>query len=134
MTVYRIKSLKWTRCKETNPQGKTYWWGPNNSGYTTDITKAGLYTEEEVMRHRQYHSETISEIVPVDIEVWEEEKIQAHKIYLSHEKSQLEEWVRKYNAAKQTMKIAEESILSSEKSINQINMELAIQEMLKVSN
>lgn len=36
------------------------WWGPNNGGYTADISKAGKYTLEEAKRHHASRSTDVA--------------------------------------------------------------------------
>jgi hypothetical protein len=43
---FRVWSIKWGS-----------WWGPNNSGYTSNIRKAGVYLEETVMAHLSYYDD-----------------------------------------------------------------------------
>ncbi|RKD20977.1 hypothetical protein BEP19_14940 [Ammoniphilus oxalaticus] len=42
------------------------WWGPNDSGYTTNIEQAGIYTEERINSDRSYYDN--DECVPVPLE------------------------------------------------------------------
>jgi len=51
---YLILSLKWSRA------GVLSWWGPDNSGYTTDIDKAGRYSAELVRRKQSYYNDEIT--------------------------------------------------------------------------
>lgn len=44
--LYHVWSLKWNT-----------WWGPNNSGYTSDKSKAGVYTEENIMKNADYYND-----------------------------------------------------------------------------
>ncbi|MCU7667301.1 hypothetical protein [Bacillus thuringiensis] len=131
MTVYYIKSVKWTKHKPTNPLGEDIWWGPNNSGYTKDITQAGIYTEKQVINHRKHHRPDVSEIVPIDVEPWSDEIIQMNKIHLSKQKELIEHWNQKLDEAQQLVKHAKENVNSYQESVKQLNMELEIQEMLK---
>lgn len=49
MKEYYLLSLKWSK-------GDDYvWWGSNNSGYTADINKAGIYTEEQINKNPLYY-------------------------------------------------------------------------------
>lgn len=131
MTVYYIKSVKWTKHKPTNPSGEDIWWGPNNSGYTKDITQAGIYTEEQVIDHRKHHGQNVSEIVPIDVEPWSDEVVQMNKFHLSKQKELIEHWNQKLDEAQQLVKHAKENVNSYQESVKQLNMELEIQEMLK---
>ena len=61
MKQYYILSLKWTN-------GDYYtWWGPNDSGYTQDITKAGIYSEETINARKLYYCNNGTMPVPVEV-------------------------------------------------------------------
>lgn len=62
MQKYYLLSLKWSK---HNYQYS--WWGPNNSGYTTDIQTAGIYTEEEINNNKSYYSNTSTMPIPVEL-------------------------------------------------------------------
>ncbi|WP_346234539.1 hypothetical protein MKY04_12800 [Lysinibacillus telephonicus] len=62
MQKYYLLSLKWSKQKD-----QYTWWGPNNSGYTTDIQTAGIYTEEEINKRKHYYSNT--GVMPIPVEV-----------------------------------------------------------------
>jgi hypothetical protein len=42
------------------------WWGPNDCGYTQNIERAGIYTEEQIKRDPNYYDN--DECVPVPVE------------------------------------------------------------------
>lgn len=50
-TCFYIFSLRWNR-------GEAYltWWGPNNSGYVTQLELAGRYAATEVLARRSYYN------------------------------------------------------------------------------
>lgn len=51
MKTYYILSLKWSENKN-----EYVWWESNNSGYTTDIERAGVYTAEQVESKLDYYN------------------------------------------------------------------------------
>lgn len=53
--------------KHSKYQNQYTWWGPNNSGYTTNLLKAGVYTEEQINEKKYYYSN--ASVMPVPIEV-----------------------------------------------------------------
>lgn len=48
---YLILSIKWSR------GGVLTWWGPNNSGYVTDLHSAGVYSAEQVAANPGYYDD-----------------------------------------------------------------------------
>lgn len=50
MKEYYVLSLKWS-------QGKNnfVWFKPDDCGYTEDINKAGIYSEERIMSRKAYY-------------------------------------------------------------------------------
>jgi hypothetical protein len=57
---YHILSLKWSR------DGVITWWQANNSGYTTWLENAGVYTAEQVAAKPDYYNDGESALaVPV---------------------------------------------------------------------
>ncbi|WP_405117880.1 hypothetical protein MHB43_20405 [Paenibacillus sp. FSL H8-0317] len=58
---YYILSLKWS-----NGKGKYVWWGPDSAGYTEDLNKAGVYTEEDLAKRPFYYRNTSTYPVPVE--------------------------------------------------------------------
>lgn len=61
MRQYYLLSLKWSN-------GDYYtWWGPDNCGYTRDIAKAGIYSEETINAQKSYYSNTSTMPVPVEV-------------------------------------------------------------------
>ena len=131
MGVYRIKSLKWTNHEPTNPDKETVWWGPDNNGYTRDITQAGIYTEKQIQKHLKYNGTKDTEVIPIDENVWEEERIESYKIIRSHDINQIEKWKIDLEFLKQRIKSVESLIESTKKYVKKTDMELAIQEKLK---
>lgn len=57
---YLIKSLKWTK-----HYGNETWYAPNSNGYTHDICRAGIYTEEDMERMQDVISEKVIKFIPV---------------------------------------------------------------------
>ena len=58
--LFLILSLKWSK------GGILTWWGPDNSGYVTDIDNAGRYTRAQVEgKARYYSNEDSTRAVPV---------------------------------------------------------------------
>ncbi len=55
--LFHVFSIKWDR-----------WWGPNNNGYVSDKSKAGVYTEEDVMiKSPTYYNNGVStRAVPIN--------------------------------------------------------------------
>ena len=62
MKKYYLLSLKWSKGAD-----EYTWWGPNNSGYCTDINKAGVYSEEEINSRRLYYCNKGVMPIPVDL-------------------------------------------------------------------
>lgn len=60
--MYYLLSLKWSKREDLY-----VWWGPNDSGYTTDINQAGVYTEEQINSRKNYYSNTSTMPVPVEL-------------------------------------------------------------------
>ncbi|MFJ7950368.1 hypothetical protein ACIQZG_02450 [Lysinibacillus sp. NPDC096418] len=58
---YYLLSIKYSNGKNT-----VTWWGPNNSGYTDDIEKAGIYSEEQIQKQSFYYSN--KGVMPVPVE------------------------------------------------------------------
>lgn len=54
---YLIKSLKWTK-----HYGKETWYMPNDNGYTHDIARAGIYTEDD-KNNPHYHSGVACKVI-----------------------------------------------------------------------
>ncbi|MES2287647.1 MAG: hypothetical protein V4547_18270 [Bacteroidota bacterium] len=53
--LYNVWSKKWNS-----------WWGPNNSGYTSDKNQAGVYTEQIINEKRDYYdNKETAEAIPV---------------------------------------------------------------------
>lgn len=46
---FYVMSLKWTSGDHIT------WWGPDNSGYTTDLARAGIYTAEQITKSPGYY-------------------------------------------------------------------------------
>ncbi|MED0649776.1 hypothetical protein P9246_15805 [Aeribacillus pallidus] len=61
MKEYYLLSLKWSK------DSHFVWWGPNNNGYTHDLNKAGVYTEETINSNLPYYSNTSTMPVPVEL-------------------------------------------------------------------
>lgn len=62
MQKYYLMSLKHTG-QDDFP---IYWWGPNERGYTDDLNKAGLYTEEQIQSNpAHFNNGTATIAVPV---------------------------------------------------------------------
>jgi hypothetical protein len=60
--TYLILSLKWS-----DGLDKLNWWGPDNSGYTYDIDKAGRYDASRVAGNASYYdNEDTTRAVPLD--------------------------------------------------------------------
>ena len=51
MKTYYILSLK-----HSPAQGQALWWGPNDAGYTAQLERAGVYTEEAVAGNQSYYN------------------------------------------------------------------------------
>ena len=132
MGVYHIKSVKWTEHKETNPNRETVWWGPDNCGYTKDITEAGIYTEKEIQEHIKHFRTDETEVIPIDESVWSEERIKAYKIYRSNDVIQLKKWEKELEQLQERIATAKSLIESTKKYVKKTDMELAIQEKLKI--
>jgi hypothetical protein len=49
--LYHVWSLKWDK-----------WWEGNNSGYTSDRNRAGVYTENAIMKHADYYNNGVTSI------------------------------------------------------------------------
>lgn len=64
MSKYLVKSTKWTK-----HNGYTTWWGPNSSGYASQIKHAGIYTEEESKRLEKIHGKDVCIAVLFDKEL-----------------------------------------------------------------
>lgn len=64
MDIYLVKSTKWTK-----HNGYTTWWGPNSSGYASQIKYAGVYTEEEAKRLERVHGKDVCIAVLFDQEL-----------------------------------------------------------------
>ncbi|HDR3524331.1 hypothetical protein ACTFSJ_27605 [Bacillus cereus group sp. MYBK12-2] len=62
MRMYHVLSLKWSEGKDL-----LVWWGPNNSGYTNDLTQAGVYTEDEILSQYSYYNNENTKAVPTDL-------------------------------------------------------------------
>lgn len=59
--IYLILSLKWSDTAD-----HLLWWGPDNSGYTGDIDKAGRYTAEQITEKPHYYdNEDTTRAVPL---------------------------------------------------------------------
>lgn len=58
---YYLLSLKWSKSKE-----KYIWWGPNGSGYTEDLNKAGVYTDEDLDKNPLRYRNSSTYAVPVE--------------------------------------------------------------------
>lgn len=67
MQKYYLLSLKHSKY-----QNQYSWWGSNNSGYTIDINNAGIYTEEEINKKKNYYSNT--SVMPVPVEIIEQSR------------------------------------------------------------
>ena len=63
MTPAKTYYILCTRHSRSDDPGFT-WWGPNRSGYTCDLDKAGIYTEEEAQPWLTGHSEDVA--IPVE--------------------------------------------------------------------
>ena len=59
---YYLLSLKWSK-----EQHAYVWWGPDNSGYATDLNKAGIYTQEQIDRNPLYYRNKSTYPVPVEV-------------------------------------------------------------------
>ena len=131
MTVYHIKSLKWTNHSSTNPNGETVWWGPNSNGYTRDITEAGIYTEKEIQDHIKNYGTNTTEVVPIDTSIWQEERIKYYKIIRSNDVLQIKKWERELEQLQEKIETVKGLIESTKKYVKKTDMKLAIQEKLK---
>lgn len=58
---YYLLSLKYSNGKDT-----VTWWGPSDSGYTDDLEKAGIYSEERIKSRGHYYSN--KGVMPVPVE------------------------------------------------------------------
>ncbi len=47
------------------PQGCALLWGPDNSGYVTDMAQAGHYTREQIMENRLYYDNDECHPIPI---------------------------------------------------------------------
>ena len=127
MKLFYIKSTKYTNRKETNPDGITVYWGPNNSGYTMDIHKAGVYTENEIGNLDKH----TTELIEIEAEPWDEIRINAWKRYSEEEDKYLKTVTDDLEKHRQGVENCEHMIERSKLSKKKFEHELLIQEKLR---
>ena len=63
MKEYYVLSLKKSHLKENYS-----WFKSNNSGYTEDLNYAGVYTEEEISKNKNYYFNSNSQVaIPKEV-------------------------------------------------------------------
>lgn len=129
--LYRIKSLKWTNHYPTNPNGETIYCGPNNSGYTKDIYEAGIYTEQEVNRHKEFHGvgET-TEVIEVEYELWEKDRIEAWQRYVINDERIINLYKQDIEELKKQIERKQSLVSKTEFGVKRMKQELALQSKL----
>jgi hypothetical protein len=130
MNLYRILSVKWTECRQTNPSGEDIWWGPNSSGYTSDINQAGVYTEEMIEKHKRCHR--LEDALPVKIEIpaWTDKELNSAKCRLDAERALLKKAERQYQKLKEELKEVEKTLHQQRRAVGTTESVIALQEML----
>lgn len=73
---YYLLSLKWSK------DSHYVWWGADDSGYTHDLNKAGIYTEERIKSRPHYYSNTST--MPVPVEIAKQGQLQTVSVADSH--------------------------------------------------
>lgn len=76
MKEYYLLSLKWS------DRDHYVWWRPKNNGYTLNLKDAGIYTEEQINKEKNYYSNTST--MPVPVELVEQSKKQIVAVADSH--------------------------------------------------
>lgn len=61
MKGFYLLSLKWSK------KDHYVWWKSDDSGYTHDLEKAGVYTEERIKSRPLYYSNTSTMPVPIEL-------------------------------------------------------------------
>lgn len=130
--LFHIKSLKWTNCEDTNRGGETIYWGPNNCGYTKDIYQAGIYTEEQIEKHKKNHGVGLTtEVIEIETESWDIDRIVAWERYIEAETEDIRNYKKDLIEHEREIKKLKTYIESSQHSKNKMEHELKIQEMLR---
>jgi len=130
MNIYIIKSLKWSGTP--NYSNKIVYWGENSSGYTNDINRAGLYTEEQIMNKPHYFNNgNTTEAILVDSKAISDEELEQMQLGLEIEKNSLIDKESHYKELKKNIKDLEVEMKNIGSSIVKQEQEIRIQTMLK---
>lgn len=124
--LFYIKSTKYTNRKETNPDGLTVYWGPDNCGYTTNIYQAGVYTENEIGNLDKH----TTELIEIKEEPWSKIQISAWGKYIKNEELTIKLHKEEIRDFEEAIDYRKKRITKAQKDKMKMEHELLIQEKL----
>ena len=128
MNLYLIHSLKWSNTANFN--GDAYW-GPNDSGYTTNINFSGIYTEEQVINNRGYYDNGDStKAILLDVKKMDKATIDRMLMHYNHKLRDEEELKLEMESLKRRLQSMEKAKLAVrqnlEKQLFELNQQLIL--------